>query len=57
VTIGLEDWLGGFPQIVELAQLMRHVREDRLHGRADRLLAIRDDAANGHRQRLLDFAQ
>jgi hypothetical protein len=48
VAVGLEDRLGGFAQIVKLAQLVRHVREDCLYRRADRLLTIRDDATDRH---------
>jgi hypothetical protein len=57
MAIGLSDWLGSFFEIVELAQLVRDVRQDLLHGEADRTLGIRYDAVDRHRQGILDLAQ
>ncbi len=51
---------GGILQIVKLTALMGHVGEDKGHGAADRLLAIRDDAFDRHfpwLQHLLHFLE
>jgi hypothetical protein len=50
MAIGFIDGLGGFTQIMELTQLVRHIRQSLRHGRTDGGLAVRDDPDNGHRE-------
>lgn len=57
MAIGFVDRLGRFAQIVKLAQLVGHARQRRADGPPDRMLAIGEYAADGDRQRLLDFSQ
>jgi hypothetical protein len=57
MAIGFVDRLGRFAQIVKLAQLVGHARQRRADGPPDRMLAIGEYAADGDRQRLLDFLQ
>src|SRR3954464_12388805 len=44
VPVGLKDWQGGFAQVVEMAQLVRHVGPDLANGKPDRMLAVADHA-------------
>ena len=53
MAIGFIDGLGGFTQIMELAQLGRHARQGLCHGGTDGGLAVRDAPDNGHRESLL----
>ena len=53
MAIGFIDGLGGCTQIMEMTQLVRHVRQSLGHGSTDGGLAVRDDPDNGHRERLL----
>ena len=53
MAIGFIDGLGGFTQIMELTQLVRHIRQGLRHGGTDGRLAVRDDPDNGHWERLL----
>ena len=55
--IGLDDRLRRFFEVMELAELVRHIGHDSLDGEADRALPIRDHGMNGHRQRLLDLTE
>jgi hypothetical protein len=57
MAIGFVDRLGRFAQIVKLAQLVGHARQRGANGPPDRVLAIGEHAADGDRQRLLDFPQ
>ena len=57
MPVGLEDRPGRLPQVVELAQLMGHLRQRGPHGVADRLLAVGDHAADRHRPRVRHLAQ
>jgi hypothetical protein len=57
VSIGLNDRLGSFFEIVELTQLVGNVRQDLLHRQADGALGIRNDRQDWHRQGVLDLAQ
>ena len=43
MAIGFIDGLGSFTQIMELTQLVRHIREHLRNGTADRQLAVRND--------------
>src|SRR6185503_3618716 len=49
VPIGLIDWPGGFPEIVELAELMGDPGQCARDGPPDRLLAVRDYAQDRDR--------
>ncbi len=51
------DQLGSFLQIVVLAELVRDLRHDLLHGEANGGLAVGNDGVDRHGQRLLDLAQ
>ena len=53
MAIGFIDGLGGFTQIMEMTQLVRHGRQDLGHGSPDGGLAIRDNPDYGHLERLL----
>jgi hypothetical protein len=53
MAIGVIDGLGGFTQIMELTQLVRHARQGLRHGCPDGGLAVRDDPDNGHLESLL----
>src|SRR3954462_4850889 len=44
MPVGLKDRQGGFAQIVEMAQLVRHVGPDLANGKPDRMLAVADHA-------------
>jgi hypothetical protein len=44
VAVSLVDLLGRFPEVVELAQLVRGLRKHPPHGPSDRMLSIGDDA-------------
>src|SRR5260370_14751979 len=57
MPIRLEDWPGGFIQIVIVTQLMWHIGETAGHCLADGLLPIRNHPANRHRQGLVDLIQ
>jgi hypothetical protein len=57
VVVGLDNRLGSFLEIVELAQLVRNTRQDLLHGQADRALGVRNNTFDWHRHSLLDLAQ
>ena len=50
------DRFGGFTQIMELTQLVRHIRQGLGHGGPDGGLAVRDDPDHGHLERLLYLA-
>ena len=51
VPVGLVDRPGRLPQVVELAQLVRHPRQHLGHRLADRVLAVGDDPGDRHRAR------
>lgn len=53
MPICLIDWLGRFPQVVELAELMGDTRQHPLDRPADGMLAIGDDATDRHRHGIL----
>jgi hypothetical protein len=53
MAIGFIDGLGGFTQIMEMTQLVRHVRQGLGHGSTDGGLAVRDDPDYRHLERLL----
>ena len=57
MVVGVGDGLGRFLEIVELAQLVRGLRQDLLHGQADGALRIRDHAVDRHGQGVRDLAQ
>ncbi len=57
MVIGLEDRLSRFLEVVVVAELVGDVRKHGGDGGADGLLPVRDDAADGYRQCLLDFPQ
>jgi len=44
MPVGLKDRQGGFAQVVEMAQLVRHVGPDLANGKPDRRLAVADHA-------------
>src|SRR3982751_2785692 len=44
MPVGLKDRQGGFTQVVEMAQLVRHVGPDLANGKPDRMLAVADHA-------------
>src|SRR3954465_6096869 len=44
MPVGLKDRQGGFAQVVEMAQLVRHVGPDLANGKPDRMLAVADHA-------------
>src|SRR3954454_2166098 len=44
MPVGLKDRQGGFAQVVEMAQLVRHVGPDLANGEPDRMLAVADHA-------------
>src|SRR3954452_10344661 len=44
MPVGLKDRQGGFAQVVEVAQLVRHVGPDLATGKPDRMLAVADHA-------------
>ena len=46
-----------FFKVVELAELVRHSRQDLLDGETDRLLCIRDDGVDRDRESILDLTQ
>jgi len=56
MAIGFIDGLGGFTQIMEMTQLVRHVRQGLSHGSTDGGLAVRNDPDDGHLERLLHLA-
>ena len=53
MAVGFIDRLGGFTQIMEMAQLVRHARQSLGHGGTDGGLTVRDDPDHGHLERLL----
>jgi len=57
MAVGFIDRLGGFTQIMEMTQLVRHGRQDLGHGSPDGGLAISDDPDYGYLERLLHLAQ
>jgi hypothetical protein len=57
VAVGLVDLLGRLAQVVELAQLVGNLREHPTDGPPDRVLAVGDDARDGHRQLVGDLSQ
>lgn len=57
VAVGFVDRLRGFPQIVEVAELMRHAGQRRPHRAPDGVLPVGDHAADRHGERLLHFLQ
>ena len=57
VTVRLLDGLGGFPEVVEMTQLVGHLGQGGFHGAADGELPVGDHPGNGHAQRLLDRTQ
>jgi hypothetical protein len=57
MAVRFEDRPRRLPQVVELAQLVRDSGECRRHRAANRLLAIGDHAADGHREGRLHFLQ
>ena len=57
MAIGFVDRLGGFPEIVKLAQLMGNARQSGPDGAANGVLPVREDAADGHGQPLLHLLQ
>jgi hypothetical protein len=57
VAVGFVDRLRGFPQIVEVAELMRHAGQRHAHRAPDGVLPIGDHAADRHGERLLHFLQ
>jgi hypothetical protein len=48
------DGLGGFAQIMEVTQLMRHMGQDLFHSTADGVLAIGNHPDDGYFKGLLD---
>lgn len=56
MAIRFTDRLGGFTRIMELTQLVRHVRQDLGHGGPERGLAVREDSDDGHLERLPHLA-
>jgi len=48
VPVGLVDRSGRLPQVVELAQLVRHLGEHPRHSLANRVLPVGDDARDRH---------
>jgi hypothetical protein len=57
VTVRLIDRLGGFPEVVEMTQLVGHLGQGGFHGAADGELPVGDHSGNRHAQRLLDSTQ
>ena len=57
MAVRFGDRLGGLTQVVEMAQLVRHARQRLGHRLADRLLAVRDNAGDGHGQGVAHLAQ
>lgn len=56
MAVGFIDGLGGFTQIMEMTQLVRHGRQSLSHGSTDGGLAVRDDPDYGYLKRLLHLA-
>ena len=50
MPIGFVDRFSRFTQVMEMAQLIGHPGQGSCHRLADRVLAIGDDSADGHRQ-------
>ena len=50
VAVGLKDGLGGFAEVVKVAQLVGDIWQGFFDGTAERGLAIGDDTHNGHTQ-------
>src|SRR6266481_23883 len=58
MPIGLDDGLGGIPQIVDLTELMRDLGKHQGHSRSDGLLSIRNNPLDRDRgKQVFDFAQ
>ena len=57
MAIRLVDRLGRFAQVMKLAELVGNARQRRPNRPPNRVLAIGEHAADGDRQRLLDFPQ
>jgi hypothetical protein len=57
MAIGFVDRLGGFPEIVKVAQLMRNTRQSGLDGAANGVLPVGENASDRHGQSLLDLLQ
>jgi transposase len=57
MAIRFVDRLGGFAEVVKLAQLMRHPGQRRPDGPANGVLTVGEHRLDRHRQRLLHFAQ
>jgi hypothetical protein len=57
VLVGLNNRFSGLLEIVELAELVRNIRQDLLHRQADRTLGIRDHGVDRHWKSILDLAQ
>jgi hypothetical protein len=57
MAIGFVDRLGGFPEIVKVAQLMGNARQSGLDGAANGVLPVGEDASDRHGQPLLDLLQ
>ena len=57
VAVSLVDLLGRFPEVVELAQLVRDFREYPPHGPSDRMLSIGDDAHHRDLEPVCDLSQ
>ena len=56
VAVGFRDGLGGFTQIMEMTQLVRHGRQGLGHGSTDGGLAVRAAPDYGHLECLLHLA-
>ena len=57
VAVGLEDRQGRLAQVVEVAELVRHVGQALLDGAANRVLAVAHDTGDRHADRGRDLAQ
>ena len=57
MAICLVDRFCGFMEIMEVTELMRHLREDTCHSAADRQLSIGDHPSNRHSDGLLDLGE
>ena len=53
MVVGRDNRLGGFLEIMKLAQLVGDRRHDLLHGQANRPLGVGQDGQDRHRQRRL----
>jgi hypothetical protein len=56
MAVGFIDRLGGFTQIMEMTQLVRHPRQGLGHGGTDGGLAVSDDPDHGYLEGLLHLA-